>query len=62
MLFDICLNMFQNNIPDFMTNAKKLPNVNMDNLLQLYFKKIFTCYKYGDIFKDNSTDLLTNQS
>lgn len=54
--------MFQNNIPDFMTNAKKLPNVNMDNLLQLYLKKVFTCYKYGDIFKDNSTDLLTNQS
>lgn len=54
--------MFQNNIPDFMTNAKKLPNINMDNLLQLYFKKILTCYKYGDIFKNNSTDLLTNQS
>lgn len=29
--------MFQNNIPDFMTNAKKLPNVNMDNLLQSFY-------------------------
>lgn len=43
-----------------MINVKKLFNVNMDSLLLLYFKKIFICYKYGDIFKDNSIDFLIN--
>lgn len=54
--------MFQNNIPDLLTNAMKLPNVNLDNLMQLYFQKIFRSTNTKPFLTIRPTDLLTNQS